>query len=226
VRTRNGRLQLRLAPPDRMTRAAEQAFFRALSASANVRLAAAAAGFAHSSFYARKRAYAPFAREMRFAIAIAGDRLEAALTQRALQLFGEGAPWRGLAPDDNPLPPMTVSQCIHLVTLHRIRDRPRAGADGAGRWPAPFEETGEGLDRAREAAVRASHYEATGSWRFPDEPPASPSGLEAPALPPLHLVTGWSKANPDRARVTYNPDLPLFGGWRIGDWKKKRAMKG
>ena len=39
VRTRNGRLQLRLAPPGRMTRAAEQLFFSALSASANVRLA-------------------------------------------------------------------------------------------------------------------------------------------------------------------------------------------
>src|SRR3546814_4263639 len=57
-------LQLRRAEPGRMTRAAEQTFLRALSDSANIRLAAAAA-FAHSSFYAKARADPVFAKEMR-----------------------------------------------------------------------------------------------------------------------------------------------------------------
>jgi hypothetical protein len=55
VRLANGRLQLRLAPPGRMTDTAEKTYLLALSASANIRLAAKAAGFAHSSFYRRAR---------------------------------------------------------------------------------------------------------------------------------------------------------------------------
>ena len=79
-----GRLQLRLAPPGRITKAAEQAFLRALSASANVRLSAAAAGFAHSNFYARRRSAnrSPVkcgARSRSAVSALEGARLEARL---------------------------------------------------------------------------------------------------------------------------------------------------
>jgi len=76
VRLKSGRLQLRLAPPGRMTRAAEQAFFRALAASANVRLSAAAAGFSYGSFYYRKYTRPAFAREMRLALKMGWDRVE------------------------------------------------------------------------------------------------------------------------------------------------------
>jgi hypothetical protein len=79
VRLRNGRLQLRLAPPGRMTGAAEQAFFRALAASANVRLSVAAAGFSYGSFYWRKYTRPAFAREMRLALEMGWDRLECVL---------------------------------------------------------------------------------------------------------------------------------------------------
>jgi hypothetical protein len=45
-------------------------------------------------------------------------------------------------------------------------------------------------------------------------------------LPPLALVTGWSKADPDRASATDNPNLAMFGGWRLKDWKtRKKAGK-
>lgn len=213
VRLKSGRLQLRLARPGRMTGAAEQAFFRALAASANVKLSAAATGFSYGSFYWRKRVRAAFAGRMREAISIGCDRLEWVLIERAYQLLGEG----GSASDyvDNPLPKMTVSQCIHLVTMHENRDRLRATIDRTRRRPEPFEETSEGHRRRREAAARARHYEATGDWRLPDEEAPSP-------LPPLDLVTGWSKANPDRARATHNPDVPLFGGWRLKDWEKRK----
>jgi hypothetical protein len=216
VRLGNGRLQLRLAPPGRMTAHAEQLFFRALAASANVRLSAAAAGFAAATFYGKKRTRPWFAGEMRYAVTIGCDRLEDVLMERVNELFGEAAPWReGAFGDDNPLPRMTVGQCIHLVTLHQNRDRLRERIDRQKSRPAPFEETRDGYRRRREAAARARHYEATGDWRFPHEPPL-------PQLPSLDLVTGWSKANPDRAQVTYNPDLPLFGGWRLEDWERRK----
>lgn len=58
-----GRLQLRVGKTRTIDRDAEQRFLAALSATANVRLSAAAAGFAHSSFYARARNHPGFARE-------------------------------------------------------------------------------------------------------------------------------------------------------------------
>ena len=147
---------------------------------------------------------------MRLAITIACDRLDWALTQRAHQALGGG--W-GAHAYDNPLPAMTIDQCIHLVTLHQNRDRLRGTVDRSryAEGAPPLEESGQGRPRRR-----AEHYETTGDWRLPEEPPP-------PALPPLHLVTGWSKANPDRAKVTHNPNLALFGGWRLSDYKKRNA---
>lgn len=122
VRTKSGRLQLRLAPPGRMTRAAEQAFLGALSASANVRLSAAAAGFAHSSFYARARKAETFAKEMRAALRIGYDRLECALIERAVydenDLAGDEADWRDHI-GDNPLPPLRPDEALQLLWHHR-----------------------------------------------------------------------------------------------------------
>ena len=51
VRLADGRLQLRAGKARRIDNDARQAFLAALSATANVRLSARAAGFAHSSFY-------------------------------------------------------------------------------------------------------------------------------------------------------------------------------
>jgi hypothetical protein len=44
-----------------------------------------------------------------------------------------------------------------------------------------------------------------------------------PELPPLRLVTGWSKADPDWAKAVHNPRLALFGGWPPRDWKRSRT---
>lgn len=73
-------------------------------------------------------------------------------------------------------------------------------------------------DRAAEdEALRcAARFEASGSWRFADEP-------EPPPVPPLHLVTGWSKAS---GRKPHHEGVALFGGWRIADMERKlRARK-
>lgn len=68
------------------------------------------------------------------------------------------------------------------------------------------------LDRALSADERARHFALTGSWRLPKEP-------APPELPPLEHVTGWSRAEPAKPRHT---SLALFGGWRIGEMKRKR----
>jgi hypothetical protein len=215
-RTRGGRLQLRRSPPGRMTEAAEQAFFTALSASANVRLSAAATGFAHSSFYHKKRSRPVFAREMRIAITIGSDRLEWALMEGCDRTFGGGPPidaWQDRI-GDTPLPPMSVSQAIQQVTLHHNRDRLRDRPDRASK-EVSIEQVRDEIVRKCDAVKRARHYEATGSWRFAHE-------QASPSLPPLHLVTGWSKAT---GKPAHNPDLALFGGWRISDWKKRKRRQ-
>ena len=64
-------------------------------------------------------------------------------------------------------------------------------------------------ERARE---RAKRYERTGDWREEGEAPPV-------VLPPLDQVTGWSKADP--AKVPHREGGTLFGGWRIGDWRRR-----
>jgi hypothetical protein len=75
VRTASGRLQLRHAPPGRMTEAAEQLFFEALGDTANFRLAAAGIGLAPPTLIARKRRHPDFAREVEETVAEAGPRI-------------------------------------------------------------------------------------------------------------------------------------------------------
>ena len=116
TRLKSGRVQLRRAPPGAMTRAAEQLFFHALSATANVRLAAAAAGFAHSSFYARARADPAFAREMRMALDTGYTRLKVALLAAASPESHEDDAWR--CGDLPPLPPLTTDEVLQLLHLH------------------------------------------------------------------------------------------------------------
>ena len=222
VRLKSGRLQLRLAPAGRMTKAAEQAFFAALSASANVRLSAAAAGFAHSSFYARARQAKAFAREMRLALKAGYERLEAAALAAALPESYADDGWRHNDPP--PIPPMTADQAFQLLCLHEKsvrqgwerphRRRRRNECESTYRerlcamWTAE-----KAREREQDALRRAAQYEQTGDWRLPEEPPP-------PALPPLHLVTGWSKADPKKEK--HNPKKALFGGWRLSDWRKRQ----
>jgi hypothetical protein len=217
VRTKNGRLQLRRSPPGRMTQAGEQAFFRALSASANIRLSAAATGFAHSSFYARKRRHTPFAVEMKISLTIGYDRLECAAMERMLQaMHGGGAEngWLDHAVAGNPIPPLSWDQAFQALCLHRNTVRLDGERPPGRRASTPHNPHAAFFAIARniDAVERAGHYEATGSWRFAHE-------QAPPALPPLHLVTGWSKAG---GKPKHSPKIALFGGWRIDDWKKRK----
>ena len=216
VRLANGRFQARRAPPGRMTHAAQQIFLEALSASANVRLAAAAAGFSHSAFYYRKRVFPAFADEMKEAHSIGYERVQCALYQSfdlmAGPEYGETRDdWRERI-GDCPLPAMSVDQAIQLIAMHR-----RTCREGWEHREARYRVAGnDEVRRALEAALarvgQLHPAEAVQSWRPAGEAPPPP-------LPPLQSVTGWSKAS---GRPKHNPNRALFGGWRIGDWKRSR----
>lgn len=124
VRTRSGKLQLRPAHPDKLTIAAEQAFLSALSASANLRLSAAAAGASVAAFYRRKRQNKAFAREMRLALERGYERLEMALHESWAEDAYEHDGWRHNEPP--AMPPMSANQALQLMYLHQKEARLQA----------------------------------------------------------------------------------------------------
>lgn len=224
VRNKRGRLQLRLAQPGAMTKAAEQAFLSALAATANVRLSAAATGFSHATIYSHRKRNRGFAREMRLALERGYDRLELAmLAATDPQSYADDG-WRADPADELPIPGMSAAEAIQLLALHRggvrlgfeaAHTRKRRSETHAQygfrlglMWRADQRRTAE--DRA---VARAIEFEGKGEWRLPGEPAAP-----AP-LPPLDRVTGWSKADP--TKVPHHSGLPLFGGWRVDDLKKR-----
>ncbi|HEX9964376.1 MAG TPA: hypothetical protein VGB04_05265 [Allosphingosinicella sp.] len=220
VRTRSGKLQIRLAQPGKLTKACEQAFLYALSATANIRLSAAAAGASVRAFYRRRRQNPAFAREMRLALKMGWERLEMASLQASLPESHADDSWRQCA--DAPMPRFSPDQAIQLLFLHEKsvrqgwerphRRRRRGESDETHRERLAAMWTAEKNLEAEAAALRrAARYEATGSWRHEDEPPP-------PELPPLELVTGWSRAS---GRAPYHEGVALFGGWRIGDMRRR-----
>ncbi len=224
VRTRNGKLQLRLAHPGKLTRAAEQAFLSALSATANVRLSAAAAGASVAAFYRRRRQNKAFAREMRLALKMGYERLECALLAAGMVGSHEHDLWRQC--EEPPIPPMTADQALQLLFLHEksVRqgwDMPHRRRRRGEPWEVYRERlaamwTWEKEREAEDEALRrAERFEETGSWRHADEP-------EPPQLPPLELVTGWSKAS---GRPPHREGRALFGGWRIEEMERKLRGK-
>ncbi|MGZ8286877.1 MAG: hypothetical protein ACXW27_12460 [Allosphingosinicella sp.] len=222
VRTRNGKLQIRLAHPDKLTKAAEQAFLYALSATANVRLAAAAAGASARAFYRRRKENPAFAREMRLALKMGWERLEMAALQASLPESHADDRWRRCEPA--PLPRFSPDQALQLLFLHEKsvnqgweqphRRRRRGESDDVyterlrAMWKVEKD-----LEAELEAVRRAARYEETGDWRHEDEVPP-------PELPPLELVTGWSRAS---GRAAHHEGVALFGGWRIEDMRRRLA---
>lgn len=219
VRTKTGRLQLRLAQPGKVTRAGEQAFLAALSATCNVRLSAAAAGFSAGAFYRRQRKDPAFAREMRLALKMGYDRLECAMLQAAAPESGVYDAWQ--SNDPPPVPPLTADQALQLLFLHEksVRqgwEKPHRRRRRGEPWEVYRERLAAMWEcekaREAEASARAYAFEQTGCWRLERE------GPPPPPLPPLHLVTGWSKA---KGRPPYHPGVALFGGWRIEDMRHR-----
>jgi hypothetical protein len=154
-------------------------------------------------------------REMRLALALGYDRIEAALLESADPESCRDDAWRHNDPP--PIPQMTAPEALQLLHLHhktarlgwshydyrKLRGIPRElrSAFLADRWQ---DRMARELENEAVAAVDES------GPRSPHEPPA-------PMLPALDQVTGWSKADP--AKAPHDPRKPMFGGWRIGDWK-------
>jgi len=240
VRLKNGRVQMRRAQPGKLTAAAEQAFLAALSATCNVTLAAAAVGACFGAFNRRRRKDPAFAREMRLALQQGYDRLEEALLESGVAGSHEHADWRSNDPPTTP--PMTVNQALQLMYLHQKEARLIAEPDWLKRrpkesWEAHSERLAlmaeERDRRAREAfeiaeaerwkrglppwgpageAVRRELGLEEGSGPTPT-PPLKERGCFG--LPDLSQVTGWSRADPDKA--PHHDGVALFGGWRIED---------
>jgi hypothetical protein len=222
IRLANGRLQLR-APPRGVPcigHAARQAFLAALSATANVRLSARAAGFAHSSFY-RLRDYDPaFAREMRLALEMGYDRIEMALIEGFAAESCRDDAWRH---NDPPaIPPMSAAQALQLLYLRQKEarlwserpDRRRRRGESTDAWCSRL-----GRKWRAEKAWDREGYEVARALQGGGE---APEHLEPapPVLPALEQVTGWSGADP--ARQPHHPDRALFGGWRLKDWQGRK----
>ena len=236
IRLANGRLQLRLAPPGRMTKAAEQSFLRALSASANIRLSAAAAGFAHSSFYARARASRAFAREMRLALAMGYERLEAAMLMAASPQSHADDGWR--RNDPPPIPPLTAGQALQLLCLHEksVRqswDQPHRRKRRGEPWETYTERlramwTAEKAREAEDAALalaareQRSEREVIASSERSRRRPAG----EASGIGPDELVRREGAAWPrpfleDEPSPPELPALEQVTGWSKADPKKQ-----
>ena len=188
VRNRDGTLQIRSAQPGKLTRQCEQAFLAALSATANVRLSAAAAGASVAAFYRRRRTNPGFAREMRLALEIGYERIEAAVLAAGLADSYRDDAWRHNDPP--PVPSLTFDQAMQLLQLHqkevRLQDEPphikrRRGESRdahAYRMGAMY---ALNQQRAREAYDVAEAARREGRGRPAHEP-------DAPVLPDLAQV--------------------------------------
>ncbi|THD37751.1 MAG: hypothetical protein E7773_01860 [Sphingomonas sp.] len=218
VRRNDGKLQMRAAQPGKLTKQCEQAFLSALSATANVRLSAKAAGAAEAAFYRRRRQNPAFAREWLLALQEGYDRLEMALHASVSPASHEDDAWRSNAPPD--MPPMTVNQALQLMYLHQKEARLQAE-------PAHIRRR-KGESREAHSFRLSAMYEARlqrDRERFEVMEAARRERGEGPywgpriELPDLGQVKGWSKADP--AKTPHDPDRALFGGWRIGNIKSR-----
>ncbi|KQT33425.1 hypothetical protein ASG29_05060 [Sphingomonas sp. Leaf412] len=234
VRLKSGKVQLRAHRPGRLTRAAEQAFLSALSASANVRLSARAAGFSHAAFYARAREHDGFAREMRLAIQRGYERLELALLDSTLAEAHADDDWRH---NDAPaMPPMTPDQALQLLHLHHRTAELWGYLHHERRLPY---ETSEEMQqrvatvwRAKQRrfreddAIAAAATLAGGRTRFEPPPPVLPDLAQVAAAmdrePARDDTEG--EAGDEAPVATANgrvrrrhPGKALFGGWRVGN---------
>ena len=247
----DGRLQMRAAQPGKLTREGEQAFLTALSATANVRLSAAAAGASVAAFYRRRRQCPAFAREMRLALQTGYERIEGALIESWLPEAHEDDAWRHNDPP--PIPAMTANQALQLLYLHQKEARLIAEPAHLKRRRGESQEAYSyrlaamyrlGQQRQREAFQLAEAARQAMGAPTPFEP-------AAPTLPALEQVTGWSRATPHAASAAahetandrpaggaadppddagftppsgpvYHADVALFGGWRLADMADKK----
>ena len=227
-RRNDGKLQMRRAQPGKLTIEAEQAFLAALSATCNIRLAAAAVGAAAHAFYRRRKKSSAFAREQRLALQRGYEALEMALCEGGMAGSHEHDDWRH---NDPPaMPPMSVNQALQLMYLHQkaalLVDEPTPIRRRKGESNAARNERLALMAEARDERAREA-FEVAEAERMERGLPAwGPAGQAvrlglnpSAMLPDLAQITGWSNADPEK--VPHDPDRALFGGWRIGEMERE-----
>ena len=223
---------MRRAQVGKLTREAEQAFLAALSATCNVKLAAAAVGASPGAFYRRKMQDPGFAREMRYAIERGYETLELALLETTAPGSYEHDDWR--RNDPPAMPPMSPNQALQLMYLHQkearwIREefpfkRRRGECSEAYRMRLIA------IAEERDRRAREEFEVAEAELWAQGLPATGPAGQEVrdrlglperSGLPDLAQVTGWSRADPEKA--PHDETRALFGGWRIEDLRKREG---
>lgn len=221
IRTASGRLQLRRPGPCRLGSEAEQAFLAALSATANVRLSAAAAGFSHSAFYYRRKQSPAFAREMRLALQMGYERLEMALIESFAPDSYRHDIWRH---NDPPaIPPMSPAQALQLMYLHqkeaRLLSEPNYIKRRRGETAEAHSVRMEAMRRGWMQRERENFYIGEAARRARGR-----SWVTGPKeLPETLSIGGWTKAEPEK--TPHHEDVALFGGWRLKDWNAREASR-
>jgi len=219
VRRNDGKLQVRAAQPGKLTRQCEQAFLAALSATANVRLSAAAAGASVAAFYRRRRQNPAFEREMRLALQLGYDRIEAALLASTMPDAHADDAWRHNEPP--PIPPMTANQALQLLYLHQkearllaepahLKRRRGESREAHSYRMAVMYRLGQACQQEAWLIAEAERRAAGKPWAFGPEILPEPA-----ALPDLGQVTGWSNAKV--GKEPHDAGRALFGGWRLWD---------
>jgi hypothetical protein len=233
-RRNDGKLQMRRALPGKLTREAEQAFLATLSVTCNMSLAAAAVGSCFNAFNRRRKKDPAFAREVRLALQRGYEALEMALLEGQSPVSHEHDDWRH---NDPPaMPPMSVNQAFQLMYLHQkaalLVDEPTPLRRRRGESNEARNERLALMAEARDERHREEFEAAEAERRERGEPPWGTAGVrtdyyggceglglpEGFGLPDLAQVTGWSRADPDKA--PHDPDRALFGGWRIEDMER------
>ncbi len=219
---RGGRLQQRAARPNELTRKCEQAFLLALSVSANVGLAAAAAGAPREAFYRRRRLDEAFAREWRLALEEGYGRLQLRLLEGALPESHQHDAWRH---NERPeMPPMSFNQMLQLMYLHQKEARLLAEPAHLKRRRG---ESGEARSYRLTEMYRLQEQRSREQFRIAEavrEARGEPTHFEWEriVLPDLAQVEA---GRDDPAKSPHDPDTALFGGWRIKDLAAYRKRK-
>ncbi len=136
IRGSNGRrAQIARARVRQWTARAEARFLRALAASCNVKAACAETGLSVASAYNHRRRWQGFARRWVEAEENGYIQLEFALIENASNMLEGGAEVEA----GGPMPPMTISQAIHLLHMHKFNVRRMGRKPGGFARPRDYE---------------------------------------------------------------------------------------
>lgn len=156
---------------------------------------------------------------MHLALKTGYEQLEMALLAAAEPDSYRDDGWRHNDPP--PVPQMSAGEALQLLYLHQkevlLQDEPPHIKRRRGESSEAHSFRLGAMYEARQQRNREAFDIAEAERRAAGQPHLF--GPEILPLPALDQVTGWSKADP--AKRPQDRERPMFGGWRIGDWKGK-----